>query len=116
MSRPCEHSSIRDYNDIVGPDDQICYCYHVPYRKLWSFACRERLVRASQLSECLGAGTGCGWCIPILKQIFERAQSEAGQPEPSSDGGSGDVTGMTAEQYAERRQQYIRTQQPRNQF
>ena len=116
MSRPCGRSSIRDYNDSVGPDDQICYCYHVRYRKLWSYACRERLVRASQLSECLGAGTGCGWYIPILKQIFERAQEAARDPHAGADGVTGDVTGMTAEQYAERREQYIRNRQPRNQF
>jgi bacterioferritin-associated ferredoxin len=100
----------------MGPDDQICYCYHVPYRKLWNYACRERLTRASQLSECLGAGTGCGWCIPILKQIFERAQAAAGEPQVDADAGNEDITGMTAEQYAQHRQQYISTKQPRNQF
>ncbi len=25
------------------------------------------------MSNCLGAGTGCGWCIPILVRIHEKA-------------------------------------------
>src|SRR5690349_20824136 len=28
------------YNERMGSDDKICYCYNVPYRKLWSYACR----------------------------------------------------------------------------
>jgi NAD(P)H-nitrite reductase large subunit len=97
----------------MGPDDRICYCYNVPYRKLWHFARRRELQRASQMSECLGAGTGCGWCIPILKRIFEASRSP----------GRGDVDGrgeveieMTAEEYAAQRQTYIREKKPRNQF
>lgn len=57
-------------------DDKICYCYHVPLRKLVNFARREKLQRASQMSLCLGAGTGCGWCIPILKKIYEQTRNE----------------------------------------
>jgi NAD(P)H-nitrite reductase large subunit len=91
----------------MGPDDQICYCYHVPCRKLWHFARREKPVRASQMSECLGAGTGCGWCIPILKKIYESAHESS---EPS------DVIDMTPEEYAEHRQSYIREKKPRHSF
>lgn len=32
---------------------------------------------ASQLSECLGAGTGCGWCRPFLEKMYR--QWECGQ-------------------------------------
>lgn len=32
----------------------------------------------SQLSECSGAGTGCGWCIPYLKRFFEQHKLHAG--------------------------------------
>jgi len=53
----------------MGPDDLVCYCYRVPLRKLVNFAKREKPARASQMSLCLDAGTGCGWCIPILKRI-----------------------------------------------
>jgi NAD(P)H-nitrite reductase large subunit len=51
-------------------DAKICYCFHVSKRKLVNFVRRERPKVPSQLSECGGAGTGCGWCIPFLKQIF----------------------------------------------
>ena len=44
----------------MGPDDKICYCYGVSFRKLFNFAMRSQPVKPSQMSECLGAGTGCG--------------------------------------------------------
>ncbi len=50
-------------------DDEICCCYHVSLRKLLNYTRREQPKHASQLSNCLGAGTGCGWCIPVLKRI-----------------------------------------------
>ena len=50
-------------------DDEICYCYHVTLRKLVNFARRERPSHASQMAECLGAGTGCGWCRQYLSRI-----------------------------------------------
>ncbi len=91
----------------MGPDDKICYCYGVPYRKLWHFARRRQLQRSSQMSECLGAGTGCGWCIPILKRIYEAAR----QP-----GASGPEVDLTPAEYAAKRDEYIRTRQPKNRF
>lgn len=54
----------------MGPDDRVCYCYRVSLRKLVNFARRERPRFASQMSECLDAGTGCGWCIPFLTRIW----------------------------------------------
>lgn len=57
-------------------DVQVCYCFHVTRRKLLNFIRVEQPRVASQLSECGGAGTGCGWCIPFLKELFE--QSAAG--------------------------------------
>lgn len=59
-------------------DDEICMCFHVTQRALRKFIRLEKPVRESQLSECFGAGTGCGWCRPYLKQLFEVAQSEHG--------------------------------------
>ncbi len=84
-------------------DDEICYCYHVTLRKLRSYARRTRPTRPSQMSECLGAGTGCGWCIPFLIRIAE---------DPDAWGG----VEMTPEEYAEARQSYIKESRPRNQF
>jgi bacterioferritin-associated ferredoxin len=90
----------------MSPDDKICYCYGVSFRKLYHYAQRNRPAKPSQLSECLGAGTGCGWCIPMLKRIHDAVQ--AGKTEPRIE--------MTPEQYAEARRQYIANQEPKNRF
>ena len=87
----------------MEPDDRICYCYRVSLRKLVNYARRERPRRASQMSQCLDAGTGCGWCIPFLKRIW-------------SDPDGIDLGELTPEEYADRRQSYISEQQPRNEF
>jgi bacterioferritin-associated ferredoxin len=75
----------------------------VSARKLIHFAQRTNPQRASQMTECLGAGTGCGWCIPFLKKI-------AADPEWYL------KEGITPEEYAASRQEYIKTKQPRNEF
>src|SRR5579862_4408485 len=49
---------------IMELDAKICYCFHVSKRKILNFIRRERPHVASQISDCGGAGTGCGWCIP----------------------------------------------------
>src|SRR5262249_51137364 len=54
-------------------DAKICYCFHVTRRKLANFVRIERPKVASLLSQCGGAGTGCGWCIPFLQQIHQQA-------------------------------------------
>lgn len=87
----------------MDPDDKICYCYHVSMRKLVNYARRTRPSRPSQMSECLDAGTGCGWCIPFLIKIAE-----------DPDGFSLSV--MSPEEYADRRKTYRETKQPRNTF
>jgi len=93
-------------------DDRICYCYHVSLRKLVNFARRERPVRASQMSECLGAGTGCGWCIPILKKIYADVRAEQAYQDGTS------VPGLpeTAEEYATARQSYLKSGKEKNKF
>jgi len=50
-------------------DDHVCLCFHVSLRKIANFIEREKPVVASQISECLGAGTGCQWCVPFLKKL-----------------------------------------------
>ena len=89
-------------------DDDVCYCYHVQLRKLRNFALRTTLARPSQMSDCLGAGTGCGWCIPILKKIFHACQNEHGD--------FGKLVDMTPEEYAAARDDYRRSDQPKNTF
>ena len=83
-------------------DDEICYCFHVSMRKLVNFARRERPAQASRMTECLGAGTGCGWCIPFLKKI-------AADPDRFS------LAEVNKEDYAQRRLTYQKTQ-PKNAF
>lgn len=71
-------------------------------RKLVNFARRVRPEQASRMTECLNAGTGCGWCIPFLIKIAK---------DPDAFG----LEGLSAEDYAARRKGYIATQ-PRNTF
>ncbi len=56
-------------------DDDVCLCFHVSRRKVEQFVRVKRPEVASQLSECFGAGTGCGWCRPFLKRLFQSAGS-----------------------------------------
>ncbi|MDP6479544.1 MAG: (2Fe-2S)-binding protein [Phycisphaerales bacterium] len=59
-------------------DDEICMCFHVSQRKVQAWLQREKPTVASQLSNCLDAGTGCGWCRPFLEQLYR--QWKAGEP------------------------------------
>lgn len=63
-------------------DDDICVCFHVSKRKVVNFLRVEQPQRVGQLAECFGAGTGCGWCRPFLRQLFEAAQSDSTSDEP----------------------------------
>jgi bacterioferritin-associated ferredoxin len=78
-------------------DDTICYCFHVSKRKVLNFIRIHRPRRASQVSECGGAGTGCGWCVSFLKRYFEESQSQ----QPAADA-------MSPADYANQRAAYIR--------
>ncbi len=82
----------------MQPDDEICLCFHVTQRKLLSFIRVEQPRRASQLSECFGAGTGCGWCRPFLRQLFAEAVGEP--PGPAA-------TLPEKDEYARSRAEYI---------
>ena len=84
---------------IMNPDDPVCLCFHVSKRKVLSFIRVEKPVRASQLSECQGAGTGCGWCRAWLTRLLEESR-EGTEADP----------GMApdASEYAAGRANYIR--------
>jgi NAD(P)H-nitrite reductase large subunit len=79
-------------------DHQVCYCFHVTKRKLLNYLRIEKPRVASQLSQCGGAGTGCGWCVPFLKQLHEQATG----------GGTTELEGLTPEEYARLRAAYVR--------
>jgi NAD(P)H-nitrite reductase large subunit len=59
----------------MQPDDELCLCFHVSKRKVMNYLRVERPQRESQLADCHGAGTGCGWCRPFLKKLFLAARS-----------------------------------------
>jgi len=80
-------------------DDELCLCFHVTKRKVINYLRVERPQRESQLAECHGAGTGCGWCRPFLKKLFEAANSiESGAPDLPD-----------ADEYARGRTGYVRS-------
>lgn len=58
----------------MNENDDICLCFHVPLRKIRTFLQRENPPVASLISECLGAGTGCQWCVPFLKHLHAMQQ------------------------------------------
>lgn len=62
-------------------DDPVCLCFGVSKRKLLSFLRVRKPGVASRLSECGGAGTGCGWCVPYLKRLFDDAEAAPGWAE-----------------------------------
>ena len=65
--------------------DKICLCFHVTKRKVIQYIRVEKPKVASQLSECYGAGSGCGWCRPFLRQLIEQADPESVDlPDPRS--------------------------------
>jgi len=80
----------------LNPDDKLCYCFHVTQRKVINFIRIEQPRVPSQLSGCGGAGTGCGWCVPFLRKLFEAEQ-----------GGASASIDLSPEEYAAARQGYI---------
>lgn len=79
-------------------DDEVCLCFHVTKRKVLNFLRIEKPRRSGQLSECFGAGTGCGWCRTYLTRLFE--ESRAGESHPAEE--------PTADEYARQRGEYVR--------
>jgi NAD(P)H-nitrite reductase large subunit len=78
-------------------DAEVCYCFHVSRRKLENFVRRTKPQVPSRLSECGGAGTGCGWCIPFLKRLFRATADEVNE-----------LDRLTPEEYAAQRAEYVR--------
>ena len=79
-------------------DDELCLCFHVTKRKVLNYIRIEKPQRAGQLSNCFGAGTGCGWCRAYLKKLFEAAAG--GNPQ------SANLPAAT--NYATQRTNYVR--------
>jgi NAD(P)H-nitrite reductase large subunit len=71
----------------------------VSKRKLLNFAARTSPKVASQLSQCGGAGTGCGWCVPYLRLLFRQYSEAKGEAALSE---------LTAAEYATQRAAYVK--------
>lgn len=82
----------------MDPDDHVCLCFRVSLRKIRTYLNRENPRVASLISECLGAGTGCGWCVPFLKELH-RQHGEGETPDLKS----------SPEEYANKRAHYRET-------
>lgn len=81
-------------------DDELCLCFHVSKRKILNHLRLRQPRVPSQLSDCGGAGTGCGWCVPFLKRYFEEARGKGREAiEPDR---------LSSEDYARARGVYIR--------
>ncbi len=77
-------------------DDELCLCFHVTKRKVVNYIRVEKPRRPGQLSDCWGAGTGCGWCRPFLTGLFDERTGGGLAALPSKD------------QYALERSNYVR--------
>ncbi len=65
----------------MQPDDELCLCFHVSWRKVINYARIHRVRVPSQLAECQSAGTGCGWCRAAMRRLVERM----GQHPPAAE-------------------------------
>ena len=83
---------------LMELDDELCLCFHVTCRKVVNYLRVEKPQRVGQLAECFGAGTGCGWCRPYLKKLFEEAQREGVVADAVPD----------ADEYVRMRKDYLR--------
>jgi bacterioferritin-associated ferredoxin len=79
----------------MDPDDHVCLCFRVSLRKIANFIEREEPRVPSQISDCLGAGTGCQWCVPFLKKLHALHTEGAVMDLP-----------VSPEEYASRRARY----------
>ena len=89
----------------MNPDDPVCLCFHVTRRKVINFIRVQKPHRPSQLSECFGAGTGCGWCRPYLERLLEQHRpGSAGSETPERSITT--LDDLTMEQYQQAREAY----------
>lgn len=85
-------------------DDELCLCFHISCRKVLNYIRIHQVKLPSQLAECGGAGTGCGWC---RKQLEKLLILSAGSPP-----GAGEIEEWLAsntpdrQKYVEARERY----------
>lgn len=95
----------------LQPDDTVCFCFHVTLRKIETFCKTQKPQVPSQISDCLSAGTGCGWCRPLLVKLHAHY---CGEQVPwwrkPADAGASSLEDLTLEEHQAGRTQYL--QQP----
>lgn len=89
-------------------DDKVCLCFHVTRRKLVNWVRHNSPKVPSQLSMCGGAGTGCGWCIPFLKQIYRQGTVPVGGCAACEAVPEDTLQTLSAEEYAALRADYVK--------
>lgn len=78
----CFSKPISKQERHMKADDELCLCFHVSWRKVIRFVTSRKIQKVSQVSECFGAGTGCGWCrrqISRLVTDIETSPPTAGE-------------------------------------
>lgn len=65
----------------MDADDELCLCFHVSWRKVLNYIRVHRIRTPSQLHECGGAGTGCGWCRKQLERLTALCAENAPSPD-----------------------------------
>jgi bacterioferritin-associated ferredoxin len=93
----------------MKPDDPVCLCFHVTRRKIINFIRIEKPKRPSQLSQCFGAGTGCGWCRGYLERLLAseiEAQSTNNQLSPAAEN-KPVWEEISLDEYAQQRTRYV---------
>ena len=83
----------------MNDDDLVCLCYRVSKRKIVNFCRREKPPVPSLISDCLSAGTGCQWCVPFIRKLYD--QVVAGEEHPDLP--------VSPEEYAKKRAGYRKT-------
>jgi len=93
----------------MKPDDPVCLCFHVTRRKVVNFIRIEKPSRPSQLSQCFGAGTGCGWCRKYLERLLEQEKSKATTMEKTegNEDPKAEIPEITFQEYALQRAKYV---------
>jgi bacterioferritin-associated ferredoxin len=51
-------------------DDELCLCFHISCRKVLNYIRVHQVKYPSQIADCGGAGTGCGWCRKQIEKLL----------------------------------------------
>ncbi|MBA4031934.1 MAG: (2Fe-2S)-binding protein [Planctomyces sp.] len=91
-------------------NDTVCFCFHITKRKVINFIRVHKPRVASQISDCGGAGTGCGWCRKYLTRYFhESAEGSPGVQSGRLSEALAEAPEITLDEYAKSRANYIRS-------